>query len=225
MGKENSVTEIEHRENGEIGPKYFVTTKQIKNGPGFWDFQEVTVWEMGKDGRPNREVGKYERNYGSLYHTFLPFTLGDKEYALYSPKYTATRLLELPSCQDLGGEEDGAFGFCPVDYFVPDDLSLHFGFVAGCVWGDDSSWKIEFLDLTRIDEGIIKRDSRFGYNELPDGWDLKDAIGIEKINGQIILKISVTDSEYDSEDGIQETKLLEFTIDSAGNILDHKEAN
>ena len=28
------------------------------------------------------------------------------------------------------------------------------GFVAGCVWGDDSSWKIEYLDLSKADEGI-----------------------------------------------------------------------
>jgi hypothetical protein len=41
-----------------------------------------------------------------------------------------------------------------------------FGFVWGCYWGDDSSWKVQYLDLSLIQEGIIMRDDRFGYVEL-----------------------------------------------------------
>lgn len=41
-----------------------------------------------------------------------------------------------------------------------------FGFVWGCYWGDDSSWKVQYLDLSRIEEGMISRDERFGYVEL-----------------------------------------------------------
>jgi hypothetical protein len=41
-----------------------------------------------------------------------------------------------------------------------------FGFVWGCVWGDDSSWKVQCLDLRRIREGVISRDERFGYVEI-----------------------------------------------------------
>jgi hypothetical protein len=41
-----------------------------------------------------------------------------------------------------------------------------FGFVWGCVWGDDSSWKVQYLDLSRIQEGLLKRDDRFGYVKL-----------------------------------------------------------
>ena len=89
-------------------------------------------------------------------------------------------------------------GFCPTDYFVPtrvyyknEDgenspkneslketqvLFYSFGFVAGCVWGDDSSWKIQFLDLSEAEKGIIKREEKFGYIELPDNQTLKEAI-------------------------------------------------
>lgn len=87
--------------------------------------------------------------------------------------------MELPSCKDLGGEENTAHGFCPVAYYVPQDTygpegSLDesywaagsWGFVAGCIWGD-SSMKLEYLDLSKIEEGIIKREARFGYLELP----------------------------------------------------------
>ena len=50
------------------------------------------------------------------------------------------------------------------------------GFVAGCIWGDDSSWKIQYLDLSRVEEGILKREERFGYIELPRSVRLRDSI-------------------------------------------------
>ena len=36
----------------------------------------------------------------------------------------------------------------------------------GCYWGDDNSWKVQYLDLSEIEKGIIRRDERFGYAEL-----------------------------------------------------------
>jgi hypothetical protein len=41
-----------------------------------------------------------------------------------------------------------------------------FGFVWGCVWGDDSSWKVQYLDLSDIQQGVIRREERFGYLKL-----------------------------------------------------------
>lgn len=56
------------------------------------------------------------------------------------------------------------------------------GFVSGCVWGDDSSWKVECLDLTRVSEGVLKRDSRLGYFELPGKVNLPEAIlGVKEV--------------------------------------------
>lgn len=57
-------------------------------------------------------------------------------------------------------------------------LYYPFGFVAGCIWGDDSSWKIEYLDLSAVEKGEIRRDARFGYIEMPDGISLKQAIDL-----------------------------------------------
>ena len=42
----------------------------------------------------------------------------------------------------------------------------NFGFVWGCEWGDDSSWKIQYLDLRKVQQGVIVRSDRFGYVEL-----------------------------------------------------------
>ena len=53
-----------------------------------------------------------------------------------------------------------------------------FAFVSGCIWGDDTSWKVEFIDLSKVSEGIITRDNRFGYIELPPKVKLQDAIEV-----------------------------------------------
>jgi hypothetical protein len=159
---------------------YTTKTTKISNGKGYWDSLLVEIFQ------DENKIGEYKRNYDILYATFYPFKQGEKEYALYSPCYTATRIMELPSCKDICGEDENSAGFCPTGYFVPyttpevlkltsADLSGNdpfigpngqFGFVCGCVWGDDTSWKIQFLDLSKISEGIFKRDDRFGYIEM-----------------------------------------------------------
>jgi hypothetical protein len=131
---------------------------------------------------------KYERNY-SMLRTFEPFRQGKREMALISRDYTATAVLDLASGVVIAEELESSpgSGFCPVGFYVPDWWDLNdgsivpgseywnadrewpsgeFGFVWGCYWGDDSSWKVQYLDLRRVQEGIITRDERFGYIEL-----------------------------------------------------------
>lgn len=155
------------------------SAKVIENlNPSGWEKLRVGVF------KGEEQIGEYERNY-SLMSTFHPFQKDSKWYALYSPSYTSTRVMELPSCKDLGGEESTSGGFCPVEYYVPQDSEEddylnpgHWGFVQGCHWGDDSSWKLQWLDLSKVEEGIIKREARFGYIRLPAG-KLKDLIVID----------------------------------------------
>lgn len=199
--------------------------------PGAWNGSRVGVYRI--DGDNEELVGEYPRSYPSLGRTFYPFQQNGIDLALYSPSYTGTRILRLPDCIDLGGEEPDAMGFCPAEYFVPSygemeyisdgasprryrknnpkpgDLAARhirtpyqeidgtpqvselyscvvtpvtyypFGFVAGCVWGDDSSWKLQYLDLGDAGEGIVRRDDRFGYLVLPSGLTLQQAIDME----------------------------------------------
>ncbi len=56
-----------------------------------------------------------------------------------------------------------------------------FGFISGCHWGDDSSWKMQYLDLSKITEGVITRTARWGYWELPEGKSLKECLNFEEI--------------------------------------------
>lgn len=205
--------------------------EKVENRPGTWNSIRVGVFRC--DGESKEQVGHYVRNYPNLFRTFCHFRKNDKDYALYSPDYTASRIIELPSCKDIGGEEPHGAGFCPVDYLVPryieresiglddkpsryrvndpaeDDLKTRttkftpldektgkritvekpsypvspliyypFGFVAGCIWGDDSSWKIQYLDLSKAESGVLKRDDRFGYIALPSSMTLEQAVDL-----------------------------------------------
>ncbi len=127
-----------------------------------------------------------------MLHTFEPFRQGNREFALVSLRYTATAVLDLATGRVIAEELESSAGFCPVGFYVPDWWDLHdgliipgseywntdrewlsgeLGFVWGCVWGDDSSWKVQHLDLTGIQSAEIRRDERFGYVELAtDGY-------------------------------------------------------
>jgi hypothetical protein len=54
------------------------------------------------------------------------------------------------------------------EYWNPDHEwpNGDFGFVWGCHWGDDGSWKVQYLDLSRVQQGVVRREERFGYVEL-----------------------------------------------------------
>jgi hypothetical protein len=139
----------------------------------------------------DRVIGSYQRNYAML-RTFEPFRQGDRYFALIAPDYTATSVMDLHSGEIIAGEEPHTAGFCPVGFYVPDWWDVRegsakhgtlpgsrgwttdhewpsggdFGFVWGCIWGDDSSWKVQYLDLSRIQEGELRREERFGYTIL-----------------------------------------------------------
>lgn len=217
--------------------------EKVETKPGCWNYTKIGVFEGDK------QVGEYQRNYPSYGEaTFCPFIGADgKWYALYSKHYTATRLMSLPNCEDIGGEEPVGHGFCPTGFHVarytpyiwkatPEDklhnypeanhhwlkvdrherdyedcpeweselkaeetdsakysgkieYDLRLGFVMGCIWGDDSSWKLERLDLTEAHKGILKREASFGYLELP-GLPLKECLRI--YGGENYFNVGIT---------------------------------
>jgi len=205
-------------DEGFIGNKYSVESKKVKSGGDAWDTLSISVSQESSGAKV--KVGSYARNYPSLYSTFHPFVSKGKELALYSSHYMYTRVMVLPECKDLGGEDKDSVDykdhFCPVEFLVPHYRKItypadkdggeleswlkgdecfedkynngknilgpiqycDFGLVAGCAWGDDSTWKIQFLDLSEADKGIINRDDRLGYVELPFNVNLKDAIDV-----------------------------------------------
>jgi hypothetical protein len=91
--------------------------EEIERGPGIWKGIRVGVFRV--TGGRRELVGEYRRNYPNLLDTFFAFAAKGQELALYSPHYTATRVLRLPDCVDIGGEEPAGGGFCPGEFFVP----------------------------------------------------------------------------------------------------------
>jgi hypothetical protein len=166
--------------------RYFVRGTRKDYGPATVAGTVVEVFRRAGAGGEPEKLREYERNYGLL-HTFEPFRQGGREFALISPLYVGTSVLELATGRVIAAEPVSPTGFCPVGFYVPDWWDVHdgsvipgserwttdsewptgeFGFVWGCVWGDDSSWKVQCLDLTGIQDGVIRRDERFGYVEL-----------------------------------------------------------
>lgn len=60
-----------------------------------------------------------------------------------------------------------------------------FAFRSGCVWGDDSSWKLQMLDLRRVSEGLLTTQD-IGYIELADDkLSLSDHIRLDEDSGRV----------------------------------------
>lgn len=168
--------------------KYVAIGTAKQNRPGTWDSTIVRIFRRGLVPTELEPICEFQRNY-SLLQTFEPFRKCGRDFALISREYTKTAVLDLTTGQIVAEETESSpgSGFCPVGFYVPDWWDLHdgsvipgspwwngdkewpsepFGFVWGCYWGDDSSWKVQYLDLSGITNGVIKRDERFGYLEL-----------------------------------------------------------
>jgi len=133
---------------------------RIDNGKGYWEYLNIGIFYDDK------QIGSYVYNYGSG-APFCAFSQNGKDYAVYSKDYTTTRVMELPSCKDIGGEEPNEWGFCPVELYVPEKSNGKFGFVSGCVWGFDSGgWYIKYLDLSDVMN--MKRIDKYNGLQIPD---------------------------------------------------------
>lgn len=169
--------------------KYVAIGTDKPNAPGTWPSTLMRIYRRGPGAGELIPICEYERGYAML-QTFEPFRQGGRDYALISRDYTLTAVLDLTTGQVIAEEADPdpGGGFCPVGFYVPDWWDVHdgsiipgspywkssdhewpsgaFGFVWGCIWGDESSWKVQHLDLRRIADGVITREERFGYVEL-----------------------------------------------------------
>ncbi len=180
-----------------IQRKYWIEATEVENEDD-WNFQRCEIHTPHRRSgemmlEQSVKIGVYKRNYHSFAKkTFYPFHKNGQDYALYSPDYTSTRIMKLPECEDIGGEEPNKTGFCPIEYFVPCNerkshkhrtFNVDFGFVKGCVWGDDSSMNVQYIDLTNVEKGEIERKpEKLGYHELPENVPLKKAVDLGHYN-------------------------------------------
>jgi len=144
------------------------------------------------------------------------------DHALISQRYTRTAVMDLATGEIIAEEDETYYdaertrpgaGFCPAEFHVFDWWDIHdgsilpgdkywgadcevpdgtLGFVAGCHWGDDTSWKLQVLDLSQIRHGRITRDERFGYLELPGQIRLRDAIRWDTESMRVRIAVEVS---------------------------------
>jgi hypothetical protein len=201
-------------------PRERFSTKitEVETGEGTLNTIHVHVLDQA-----GQVVAGYDRNYPSLFRTFEPFRQGDRLLALISTHYTATSVMDLTTGEVIASEEPHSMGFCPTGFYVPDWWDIHdgsvlpgsmgwrddyelpkgdFGFVWGCIWGDDSSWKVQYLDLSRVQQGELCREERFGYLELATHpkLDAKEFIECSFYNGKREVRFSVL-TEFDLDTG------------------------
>lgn len=176
--------------------KFVVKVTAKPNRPGTWDSMRIEVFRRSASPNGIERICEYERNH-AMFQTFEPFRQGNREFALISRDYTRSAVLDLASGNVIAEEVQNGSpgeGFCPVGFYVPDWWDVNdshnlfqgsefwdadcewpigdFGFVWGCNWGDDSSWKVQFLDLSGIQQGRLSRDERFAYVEMDtSGFD------------------------------------------------------
>lgn len=112
----------------------------------------------------------------------------------YVPRY---KTIEFPAKLPYGGPEDDTLtvetfdnepDLEPGEYAKIESSPLgeggryvgeqycNYGFISGCLWGDDCSWKLRFVDLSKIREQQFSIEERFGYWEIPAGLTLKQCI-------------------------------------------------
>tara|TARA_R110002096_G_scaffold114712_1_gene248686 strand:- start:1069 stop:1905 length:837 start_codon:yes stop_codon:yes gene_type:complete len=198
--------------------RFTADTTQVESRPGTWNTLRVDIRD-----EDSTVVAQYTRNYPSLMQTFEPFRQGDRLFALISKDYTCSSVLDLQTGEVIASEEPSSGGFCPVGFYVPDWWDIHdgsvlpgskhwsddyelpkgdFGFVWGCVWGDDSSWKVQYLDLSTVQQGQLARDDRFGYVKLAARSELaaREFIGCQFYGGKASVRFDV-EQEFDLSTG------------------------
>lgn len=149
--------------------RFRIRVEPRPSAPKVWPTATVTVLEG------DEPVGTYERNYAAFAETtFEPFEWNGAWYALYSPQYTATRVLALPECRDIGGETDNGNGFCPVEFYVP-----RFRPVRGWLDGRDEATGHDFRsfesDGDAIPEGVSQTgEGRHASHQRAGGWQNLD---------------------------------------------------
>lgn len=163
----------------------------------------VHVFEKKEDGTEVK-LGKYKRFSDKLGNTFYPFLYYGKDYAIFADKETSIKIVELSCFKEIASIEsidDFFISEFYIPYFPEKGVFGQFGFMAGFVWGKENLYRIRYLDLSKLKEGILTQDERFGQIELMNLPSMK--------NCPFSLKESIDLTDYSglSEDGFEYPKI------------------
>lgn len=181
------------------GGGYLITTQKVSGKPGFWAVVNVEI------RRGNVLVFEFTRQYPSFgLETTRIFSLEGQDVLVYSENYETLNFFNLTKREAITLNEESKkqiCGFCPTDILVPkfivdDDVYIcdggtngefhDFAFVSGCVWGDDSSWKLNILDMKNLLRGAVKYVNNLRevkpewlYLEIPPGISLTQCVHLD----------------------------------------------
>ena len=176
-------------ENSFIQNKYFVKATETASKKGMWNTLDVSIFK--REGTQEERIGSYKRNYPHMFNTFYPFLKDGREFALCSLDYTATSVLELPSCKLLAVEKPSHGTICPLSYFVPylpeKGITGQIGFAGGIFWGCEGSLTIQLLDLSLTEQGILRNRGTV-YNEDESEFDISDVKLSSFIEGRLNIE-------------------------------------
>ncbi len=178
---------------------YKIETVTRKSNPGCWDVIDITI------KKDEEVVFEVTRRYSTMAEeTTKFFELDGKEIVVYSDDYQTLNFFNLTDRQPIQLDEESKkqiYGFCPVEIIIPrykiedewyemdnDNGPLYhdFAMVSGCAWGDDSSWKLNIIDLKDLLSGKVRYvtnledlEPKWLYEELPSQLKLKDCFNID----------------------------------------------
>jgi hypothetical protein len=111
-----------------------------------------------------------------------PHTFGFCPVEFYVPKYQKKLSADDGAIVNVLRSDFQNPGLSENQLCIFDQITYHdFGFVSGCIWGDDSSLKIQFFDFKDLDKGIVVSDDRFGYVEMNGKLNLMESVNITQL--------------------------------------------
>lgn len=198
---------------------YSLKTTNQETKPGCWNFVLCEIYQG------ESKIGEYVRKYPSFaQETFAVFSLDGQDYAIYSADYQTVEFMTLPDCKKVELDEESKeslLHFCPVEVRIPryyhykdiivdwtgdeedqneETIFHNFALVAGCVWGDDSTWNLNILDFSQIKNGrakYLKKDGKWLYKRMHRNCSLKDVeiySDLDK-NGKVVSTIDIPITE------------------------------
>ncbi len=199
-----TLNEINNKMKLFEGTPFKIITEKIDNGQ-HWNYKKVSIYNndllIGDYIRnyPDHALetfypfkieddwyALYSKNYSSL--SVMKLTDKIEHWCDYSDGFCPVEVY-IPSyneekCSfDMNGKniEYNYYSFDNEDYEEEEpefNQYCQFGLVSGCVWGDDSSWKIRYIDLTHIKDQELNITEKFGYWEQPNTLTLKQSIDL-----------------------------------------------
>lgn len=188
--------------------RFTVTTKKVKIKEGCWEVLRCDVIDTSV--LEGNLIGSYDRNYSSLFNTFVPFEREGEWYALIGEQYNGFSIFRLtPKFERLYTTILSKGEFCPTDFYIPflkecydlDNWDApinkvwtgYHAFLSGCFWGSEYETCCMYIDMTDLSNPVVKplKDKEGYWIRIPTSGKLEDQISISmEIDSELFLNVT-----------------------------------